>query len=79
MLKVIQAPKTSKDTRSTLVDLTDRLDDAKALTRALLMAAEGATGCDEVEIDAISRLAMKISEDIYRAKALVAQARETLQ
>lgn len=74
MLQAVPAPKIN--TMSNLVDVADRLDDAKALTQALLMAAEGTTACDDVEINAISRLAWKISEDIQRARAIVYEALE---
>ncbi|WOS62178.1 hypothetical protein [Sinorhizobium fredii] len=62
--------------QSSFVGVVDHLDNAKAFTQALVMAAEGTTGCDEVEIDAIARLAVLVADEIRRAKALIEQARE---
>lgn len=73
-------PKTRITTTApAMADVVDRLDDAADLAQALIMAAGGATGCDEKEIAAISRLALRVAEDIRRAKSLLMQARETLQ
>lgn len=65
--------------RSKIIDVLDALDDAKDLAQAMIMAAEGATGCDDVEIAAIGRLAFKVAQDIRRARSLVEQAVEGVQ
>ena len=69
----------SPEARSKIIEVLDTLDDAKDLAQAMVMAAEGATGCDDVEIAAIGRLAFKVAQDIRRARSLVERAVEGVE
>ncbi len=63
-----------------LVEAVDRLCGARNLAQALIMAAEGATGCDETEVNAISHLAFTLSSEIRHANDLISLAlKESLQ
>ncbi len=60
--------------RDRLVQAVDLLCGAKNLSQALIMAAEGTTGCDETEINAISHLAYVLSQEIRQANDLISLA-----
>lgn len=57
-----------------LVQVVDLLSGAKNLAQALIMAAEGTTGCDETEVNAISHLAYVLSQEIRQANDLISLA-----
>ncbi|KRD49028.1 hypothetical protein IB265_34515 [Ensifer sp. ENS10] len=60
--------------RDRLVEAVDRLCGTRNLAQALIMAAEGTTGCDETEINAISHLAYTLSQEVRKANDLISLA-----
>ncbi len=57
--------------KNRLVDAVDRLCGAQNLAQALIMAAEGANGCDDTEMNAISHLSYTLSVEIRKANDLI--------